>query len=64
MKGPEFPVFPDSSGEELLEDHVIEFIEFVAELLGEPLYTKGGIRRFGEHSFRSTGAVHLAEMGL
>ena len=59
-----FPLFPDSSGRELLGDNVVDFIEFIASLLGEPLYSKGGIRRFGKHSFRSTGAVHLAEMGL
>ena len=43
---------------------VLEFIEAVATLMNEPLHTDKGIRRFGKHSFRATGAVYLALMGI
>ena len=43
---------------------MVDFIEAIADLMGEPLRNKDGGRRFGKHSLRSTGAVHLSEMGL
>ena len=58
------PLFPDRLGREIKADAVLEFIEAVAELMGEPLYSARGIRRFGKHSFRATGAVFLALMGI
>ena len=60
----DFPLFPDQAGEELLGDNVLDFIELLAAMLGLPLMDKNGVKKFGKHSFRSTGAVHLAEMGL
>ena len=33
-------------------------------MTGERLYNKAGKKRFGKHSWRSTGAVHLGECGL
>ena len=59
----EFPLFPDAMGRELDADMVLEFIEAVATLMNEPLYTDKGVRRFGKHSFRATGAVYLALVG-
>ena len=59
-----FPWFPDALGNELKGEKVVEFIEFIAALVGGPLFNKEGVRRFGKHSLRATGAVHLSEMGL
>ena len=42
----------------------MELIELVSALVGGPLLNKDGVRRFGKHSLRATGAVHLADMGL
>ena len=39
-------------------------IEHIAELLGEPLVDVQGIRRFGGHTLRVTGARTLAGMGI
>ena len=60
----DFPLFPDKKGRELDAEMVLEFIEAVAVLMNEPLHTDKGIRRFGKHSFRATGAVFLALMGI
>ena len=40
------------------------FIEAIAVLIGEALMTTKGVRRFGRHSFRATGVVHLALLGI
>ena len=32
--------------------------------MNEPLHTDKGVRRFGKHSFRATGAVYLALVGI
>ena len=58
------PLFPDHYGDELQGERVVDFLEAIADLMGEPLRNKDGGRRFGKHSLRSTGAVHLSEMGL
>ena len=63
-KDDDFPLFPDQAGNELVGDNVVDFIELIAALLGLPILDKHGNKKFGKHSFRATGAVHLAEMGL
>ena len=60
----DFPLFPDREGRELKADNVVDFIELVALMCGEPITTKGGLKRFGKHSFRATGAVWLTAMGV
>ena len=60
----DFPLFPDMGGREVNPDVILEFVEAVATLMDEPLYTDKGVRRFGKHSFRATGAVYLALMGI
>ena len=43
---------------------MVQLIIEVALLCGEPLKNKAGQNRFGKHSWRATGAVHLAECGV
>ena len=45
-------------------EDMLLLIEEIAQRLHEELYTKAGQRRFGKHSWRSTGAVHLSGIGL
>ena len=60
----DFPLFPDRLGYELRPECVVLFIEAIATLIGETLFTAKGVRRFGKHSLRASGAVHLALMGI
>ena len=60
----DFPLFPDAEGHELNEDRMVEFVEAIAQLCGEPVRNRTGQRRYGRHSFRSTGAVWLTSMGI
>ena len=59
-----FPLFPDADGNEVSPEMMLCLIEELAHLTGERLYNKAGKKRFGKHSWRSTGAVHLGECGL
>ena len=43
---------------------MLELIEMLATMLGEELYTKDGRIKYGKHSWRSTGAVFLAGIGV
>ena len=43
---------------------MLAFIEELAVMMGEQLYTKAGQRRFGKHSWRASGAVRMASIGL
>ena len=56
--------FVTNDGQEIDPSKILEFIEKIAEITNEALLNKMGGRRFGKHSFRATGAVHLSEMGL
>ena len=51
-------------GFEVKPEYILMFIEAMAAMIGEALMTPKGMRRFGKHSFRATGAVHLALMGI
>ena len=54
------PLFPNAEGKPVHMNAMLALIEHLAYLAGEPLYTPAGQRRFGRHSWRSTGAVYLA----
>ena len=43
---------------------MVQVVEWLAQATGEELCTSSGVRRFGKHSWRSTGAVVLAAFGL
>ena len=58
------PLFPTISGGFVDKRHVVTSIEFVARLIGEALTGSGGVRRFGGHSLRVTGARLMAGMGI
>ena len=58
------PLFPSSSGGFVEKRHVVASLEHVATALGEPLLDAHGVRRFGGHSLRVTGARTLAALGV
>ena len=58
------PLFPTLNGGFVDKRHVVTSIEFVAKLTGEALTGSGGVRRFGSHSLRVTGARLMAGMGI
>ena len=60
----ELPLFPSLAGCFVEKRHVVSSIEAVAKLVGEPLEDSRGVRRFGGHSLRVTGARTLAELGI
>jgi hypothetical protein len=60
----ELPLFPSRAGCFVEKRHVVASIEAVAKLVGEPLEDSRGVRRFGGHSLRVTGARTLAELGI
>ena len=60
----DFPLFPDRLGYEIRPECVVLFLEAIALLIGEALFTAKGVRRFGKHTLRASGAVHLALMGI
>ena len=45
-------------------EDMIRLVEFIAVATGEKLVLAVGIRRFGKHSWRSTGAVFLSGLGI
>ncbi len=53
------PLFPDSDGDTVSKAAVVGRIEFIAARLDEPLLDAQGLRRFGGHSMRVTGAQWL-----
>ena len=55
-------LFPTLSGGFVDKRHVVTSIEFVANLTGQALTGSGGVRRFGGHSLRVTGARLMAGM--
>ena len=61
---PAFPLFPDASGNEVSAFLMICLIEELAQRLGEELRNKAGKSRYGKHTWRATGAVHLGGCGL
>ena len=58
------PMFPSASGGFVDKRHVVTCIEAVATLIGEPLEDHRGVRRYGGHSLRVTGARTMAALGI
>ena len=61
---PDSPLCPTIDGECVTSDNIVELVDELAKRAGEALFTKDGQRRFGKHSFRSTGAVYLSALGI
>ena len=59
-----FPLFPNRRGQAVTAEVMIELIIDIAIFFGEPVKNKAGQNRFGKHSWRATGAVHLGECGV
>ena len=55
----DMPLFPDSEGREVTAEAMVALVDALAEWSGEALTNAEGVRRFGRHSWRSTGAVWL-----
>ena len=60
----DLPVFPTSSGGVAAKEKVTQSLEVVASSLGLPLRDVHGVRRFGGHTMRVSGARHLAVLGF
>mgnify|MGYP002281116694 CR=1 FL=1 len=60
----DLPFFPDANGSVVTKDAMESFVDELARLGGQPLTLPSGAKRFGKHSFRSTGAVLLSRLGL
>jgi hypothetical protein len=58
------PLFPSATGGFVEKRHVVSSIEHVAAALLEPLVDERGVRRYGGHSLRVTGARTLAALGV
>ena len=43
---------------------MVALVEHIAARAGLPLFTKTGVKRYGKHSWRATGAVHLTAMSV
>ena len=55
----DLPLFPDKEVNEVTADAMVALVDTLAEFSGESLTNAEGVRRFGRHSWRSTGAVWL-----
>jgi hypothetical protein len=58
------PLFPDSGGDTTTKAAMVLTIEHLAELVHEPLTDAQGLRRFGGHSMRVSGAQWLGQLGF
>ena len=58
------PLFPTSRGNMPTKEAVVFTFEHIGEQLGQPLTSAAGLRLFGGHSPRVTGAQHYAALGL
>ena len=52
---PDLPFFPTAHGHFVTAEAMVELIECLAHLLGEPVTNKSGVRSYGRHSGRATG---------
>ena len=55
----DLPLFPDARGAVVSSDAMVELVDELARRSGEQITNAQGVRRFGKHSWRSTGAVWL-----
>ena len=60
----DLPLFPNAEGYMVSNESMEGFVDELAKLAGVPLTLPSGARRFGKHSFRSTGAVLLSRLGI
>ena len=60
----DLPFFPGAGGRTLSGEDMLRLIEEIATRLNEVLFLDSGVRRFGKHSWRATGAVFLALIGI
>lgn len=58
------PLFPNNANTAVSKVHFVETIEAIAVRLGEPLQDKDGLRLYGGHTVRVTGAQSLAAHGI
>jgi hypothetical protein len=58
------PLFPAAGGSAPGKAAVVSTFEAIGVMLGQPLYSETGIRMFGGHSARVTGAQALASLGV
>ena len=59
------PLFPDDEGNAVTAAAMVALVDELAQITGEPVVNADGLRRFGRHSWRSTGAVWLTgTMGI
>ena len=62
---PDSPLFPDEEGNMVSAAAMIALVDELAARTGEAVTNADGLRRFGRHSWRSTGAVWLTgTMGI
>ena len=59
-----FFFFPTAEGAVVQGVAVVALVDELAARTGEALVTADGQRRYGKHSFRSTGAVYLSSLGI
>ena len=59
-----FPLFPDGEGNVAQAEKMADLVDELAKWSGEDIHTLDGQRRYGKHSFRSTGAVYLSSIGI
>jgi len=62
--GSDTPLFPTAAGEIVSKEAVVSALELCVAAAGGQELDKEGNRRYGGHSFRVTGARHLAALGL
>ena len=55
----DIPLFPDANGKVVTAEAMVGLVDELARRSGEDIVNAEGIRRFGKHSWRSTGAVWL-----
>ena len=55
----DIPLFPDADGNTVSAEAMIALVDALAVASGEEVTNSDGMRRFGRHSWRSTGAVWL-----
>jgi hypothetical protein len=62
--GSDCPLFPATGGGAPTKAAVVSTFEALGTLLGQPLFSETGIRMFGGHTARVTGAQALAGVGV
>ena len=55
----DLPLFPTVDGAHVSPESMLLLVEWIAGKTGEAIVDDEGRRKFGKHSWRSTGAVYL-----